>query len=187
MDDLKVCVIWKNDTPYEENFMTKTTEDLQAAFAGESQANRRYLAFAKKADAEGHIQIARLFRAVAAAETVHAHNHLRAMDGVGATNGNLKTAISGENYEWVTMYPEFIKDAEAESVKRALSSFKWAWEVEKVHEELYRNALAALESEQPLAEVDYYVCPVCGYTHEGPLEGICPVCKTPANKFEQVN
>ena len=167
--------------------MTKTSEDLQEAFAGESQANRRYLAFAKKADAEGHTQIAKLFRAAAAAETVHAHNHLRAMNGVSATADNLKTAIAGENYEWVTMYPEFIKDAEADSVKRALSSFKWAWEVEKVHEELYRKALTALEAQQSLAEVDYYVCPICGFTHEGPLDGICPVCKTPANKFERVN
>jgi rubrerythrin len=167
--------------------MTKTSQDLQAAFAGESQANRRYLAFAKKADAEGHPQIAKLFRAAAAAETVHAHNHLRAMDGIGITGDNLKTAIEGENYEWVTMYPEFIKDAEADSVKRALSSFKWAWEVEKVHEELYRKALTALEAQQPLVEVDYYVCPTCGFTHEGPLEGICPVCKSPAKKFERIN
>jgi rubrerythrin len=166
--------------------MSKTIEDLQAAFAGESQANRRYLAFAKKADTDGYPQIAKLFRAAAAAETVHAHNHLRAMDGVGATSDNLKTAIAGENYEWVTMYPEFIKDAEAESMKRALSYFKWAWEVEKVHEELYRKAQAALEAQQPLAEVDYYVCPTCGYTHEGPLQGICPVCKSPADKFERV-
>jgi len=167
--------------------MTKTVEDLKAAFAGESQANRKYLAFAKKADAEGFTQIAKLFRAAAAAETVHAHNHLRAMDGIGPTHENLMGAIEGENYEWVTMYPEFIKDAEAESVKRALSSFKWAWEVEKVHEELYRKALDSLEAQQPLQEVDYYVCPICGYTHEGPLQGICPVCKTPADKFERIN
>jgi rubrerythrin len=167
--------------------MMKTSEDLQTAFTGESQANRRYLAFAKKADAEGHAQIAKLFRAAAAAETVHANNHLRAMDGVGATGDNLKTAIAGENYEWLTMYPEFIKDAEADSMKRALSSFKWAWEVEKVHEELYRKALTALEAQQPLTKVDYYVCPTCGFTHEGPLEGICPVCKSPANKFERIN
>jgi rubrerythrin len=167
--------------------MTKTVDDLQAAFAGESQANRKYLAFAKKADADGLTQIAKLFRAAAAAETVHAHNHLRAMDGVGATSENLKAAIAGENYEWATMYPEFIKDAEAESVKRALSSFKWAWEVEKVHEELYRKALTALETQQPLDPVDYYVCPICGYTHEGPLEGICPICKTSASKFERMS
>jgi rubrerythrin len=167
--------------------MTKTVDDLKAAFAGESQANRKYLAFAKKADADGFTQVAKLFRAAAAAETVHAHNHFRALDGVGSTNDNLKAAIEGENYEVVSMYPEFITDAEAESMKRALNSFKWAWEVEKVHEELYRKALATVEAQQPLKEVDYYVCPICGYTHEGPLEGICPVCKSPAKNFERIN
>jgi rubrerythrin len=167
--------------------MTKTVEDLKAAFAGESQANRKYLAFARKADTDGLTQVAKLFRAAAHAETVHALNHFRAMDGVSSTTDNLQAAIQGENYEWVTMYPEFIRDAEAEAVKRALSSFKWAWEVEKVHEELYRKALTAVEAGQSLPEVDYYVCPICGYTHEGPLQGICPVCKTPADKFERVS
>ena len=170
-----------------EDVMSKTVEDLKAAFAGESQANRKYLAFAKKADADGLPQEAKLFRAAAAAETVHAHSHLRALDGVGTTNDNLKAAIAGENYEWVTMYPEFIKDAEAESMKRALSSFKWAFEVEKIHEELYRKTLASLEAQKPIQEVDYYVCPICGYTHEGPLEGICPICKTSADKFERIS
>lgn len=167
--------------------MTKTDDDLKAAFAGESQANRKYLAFAKKADADGLTQIAKLFRAVAAAETVHAHNHFRAMDGVGTTNENVKAAIAGENYEWTTMYPAFIKDAETESMKRALASFRFANEVEKVHEELYTKALSALEAGKSLPEVDYYVCPICGYTHEGPLQGLCPVCKTPADKFERIN
>jgi rubrerythrin len=166
--------------------MTKTVDDLKAAFAGESQANRKYLAFAKKADADGLTQIAKLFRAAAAAETVHAHNHFRALDGVGTSNENLKTAIAGENYEVVSMYPDFIKDAEAESMKRALNSFKWAWEVEKVHEELYRKALVSLEAQKPLEEVDYYVCPTCGFTHEGPLQGVCPICKTLGEKFERI-
>lgn len=167
--------------------MPKTEDDLKAAFAGESQANRRYLAFAKKADKDGLTQVAKLFRAVAAAETVHAHSHFRAMNGVGSTTENLQTAIAGENYEWTSMYPEFIQDAEAESVKRALASFRFAFEVEKVHEQLYRKALTALESQNPMEEVDYYVCPVCGYTHEGPMDGLCPVCKTPANKYERID
>ena len=167
--------------------MTKTVDDLKAAFAGESQANRKYLAFAKRADADGLTQVAKLFRAAAAAETVHAQNHFRAMDGVGSTADNLKAAIEGENYEWVTMYPDFIQDAEAESNKRALNSFKNAWEVEKVHEALYRKALTALETQQPLPEVDYYVCPVCGNTHEGPLEGKCPVCGTPGSRYERMS
>jgi rubrerythrin len=165
--------------------MSKTVDDLKAAFAGESQANRRYLAYAKKADAEGLSQVAKLFRAAAAAETVHALAHFRAMDGAGATVDNLKAAIGGENYEWVTMYPEFIKDAESESEKRALNSFKYAWEVEKIHEQLYRKALTALETQQALPEVEYYVCPVCGNTHEGPLEGKCPICGTPGSRFER--
>lgn len=170
-----------------EATMTNTIDDLKAGFAGESQANRRYLAFAKKADVDGLTQIAKLFRAAAAAETVHALNHFRAMDGVGTTNDNLKVAIAGENYEVVTMYPDFIKDAEAESMKRALNSFKWAWEVEKMHEALYRKALESLDEQKPLEEVDYYVCPICGNTHEGPLQGFCPICKTPGEKFERIS
>lgn len=164
--------------------MSKTVDDLKAAFAGESQANRRYLAFAKKAEEEGHHQVAKLFRAVAAAETVHAHNHLRALGEIKSTAENLETAIAGENYEVVTMYPEFIADAENEQVKKAITTFKWAYEVEKIHETLYRNALDKLEKGLP--EVDYYVCPICGYTHEGLFTGKCPVCGTPGERFERV-
>ncbi len=167
--------------------MTKTVDDLKAAFAGESQANRKYLAFAKKADADGLTQIAKLFRAVAAAETVHANNHLRALDGVKSTTENLQEAVKGENYEVVSMYPDFIKDAEGEAVKRAVTSFQWAWEVEKLHEVLYRKVLAALDAQQTLPAVDYYVCPVCGNTHEGPMQGPCPVCKTPGERFERIS
>jgi rubrerythrin len=168
--------------------MSKTTDDLKAAFAGESQANRRYLAFAKKAEEEGFTQVARLFRAAAHAETVHALNHLRALGEVKSTTENLQAAIGGENYEVVNMYPEFIKDAEAEDFKRALSSFRWAMEVEKVHEALYTKAFQALEAGQDVPEVEYYVCPVCGFTHEGPPEmGKCPVCATPTERFERMS
>jgi rubrerythrin len=167
--------------------MSKTTDDLKAAFAGESQASRKYLSFAKKADDEGFAQIARLFRAASHAETIHAHNHLKALEGIQSTTENLQTAISGENYEVSSMYPDFIKDAEEEGAKKALRSFNWAMEVEKVHEGLYRKALAALEAHEAQAETDYYVCPLCGYTHEGPLEGRCPVCNTPGEKFERVS
>ncbi len=167
--------------------MTKTVEDLQAAFAGESQANRKYTAFARKADTEGLTQVAKLFRAAAHAETVHALAHFRALDGVGSTTDNLKAAIAGENYEVVSMYPAFIQDAESEAEKRALNSFKNAWEVEKIHEGLYRTALAAVEGQKALPEVDYYVCPVCGFTHEGPLEGRCPVCNTSTERFERIS
>jgi len=167
--------------------MSKTTDDLKAAFAGESQANRRYLAFAKKAEDEGYPQVARLFRAAAHAETIHALNHLRALGGVKSTAENLQAAIAGENHEVVSMYPEFIKDAETEEVKKALNSFRWAMEVEKVHEGLYSKALKALEAGQDVPAVEYYVCPFCGYTHEGPMTEKCPVCGTPAEKFERMS
>jgi len=164
--------------------MTNTLEHLKTAFAGESQANRKYLAFAKKADEEGYPQAARLFRAAAAAETIHAHNHFKAMGGIRTTGENLQEAVNGENYEVVSMYPPMLAAAESENETRAVRSFKWALEVEKVHEALYRKALESLGTET--AAVEYYVCPVCGYTHEGPLDGKCPVCGAPGNMFERI-
>lgn len=165
--------------------MSTTKENLQTAFAGESQASQKYLAFARKAEDEGYPQAAKLFRAAAAAERIHAANHLRAMAGIGSTAENLQAAISGESYEITNMYPPFIAAAEADGEKRALNSLKWAWEVEKIHEGLYRKVLAALETEGK-AGVDYTVCPVCGYTHEGPAPEKCPVCGTPGTRFEWV-
>jgi len=164
--------------------MSKTKEYLQEAFAGESQANRRYLAFAQKAEDEGHPVIAKLFRAVAVAETIHAHNHLRIMGGIGDTADNLKEAIGGENYEVTTMYPEFMQAAEAEGETRALRSFKWAYEVEKVHEELFKAALEELGAEAK--DIEIYVCPICGYTHIGTPPERCPVCGAPQKRFEKV-
>lgn len=166
--------------------MSKTIDDLKAAFAGESQANRKYLAFARKAEEEGLPQIAKLFRAVAAAETVHAHNHLKAMDGVKSTAENLQAAIAGENYEVVSMYPPMLATAEAEGDKRATRSFRWALEVEKIHEALYRKVAETLGMGKDAPEVAYYVCPICGYTHEGPMERNCPVCNLPGEKFERI-
>ncbi len=165
--------------------MTKSSDDLKAAFAGESQANRKYLAFAKKADEEGHPQVARLFRAAAAAETIHAHNHLRALGEVKDTAENLKAAIAGENYEATVMYPDFIKDALSEADKKALQSFKWAMEVEVTHEGLYKEALECLGKEDEA--YDYYICPVCGHTHRRSAPDKCPVCGTPGSKFEKVS
>ncbi|MDP2976083.1 MAG: rubrerythrin family protein [Anaerolineales bacterium] len=166
--------------------MSKTIDDLKAAFAGESQANRKYLAFARKAEEEGLPHIAKLFRAVAAAETVHAHNHLKAMDGVKSTAENLQEAIAGENYEVMSMYPPMLATAEAEGDKRATRSFRWALEVEKIHEALYRKVAETLGMGKDAPEVEYYVCPICGYTHEGPMEGNCPVCNLPGEKFERI-
>lgn len=166
--------------------MSKSIDNLKTAFAGESQANRKYLAFAKKAEEEGFPQIAKLFRAAAAAETVHANNHLRAMDGVKSTAENLEAAIGGENYEVVSMYPPMLADAEAEDDRRSARSFKYALEVEKVHEALYRKAAESLSKSKDAPATEYYVCPVCGYTHEGPMTERCPVCNTMPGLFQKV-
>lgn len=161
-----------------------TIDDLKAAFAGESQAHSKYLAFAKKAEDEGYPQAARLFRAAAEAELIHAHNHLKAMNGIGATADNIQAAINGENFEVVSMYPPYIEDAKAEGNKRAANSFAWAWEVEKTHEGLYREMLAALQAgEDPF---EYYVCPVCGHTHKRGAPDRCPVCGTAGDKFIRI-
>ena len=162
-----------------------TIDNIKAAFAGESQANRKYLAFARKADEEGFAQVARLFRAAAHAETVHALKHFNTAGEVKSTSENLKTAISGEHYENTEMYPAFIKDAEAENNSAALRSFSWANEVEKVHESLYKEALSALG--KPGETYDYYVCPFCGYTHARTAPEKCPVCGAPSSKFERIN
>jgi len=166
--------------------MSSTQENLQDAFAGESQASRRYLFFADKAEKEGQTQIARLFRAAAEAETVHARNHLEAMDGIGSTKDNLGAAISGESYEFTTMYPGFIEQAESEDNKRARVSFGYANEVEKIHHGLYRKALEALEAGQQLKDEPYFVCPFCGNTVAGEAPERCPVCGAPRSKFKQV-
>lgn len=165
--------------------MTTTVDNLATAFAGESQANRRYLAFAKKADEEGHPQVAKLFRAAAHAETVHALNHFKAMGEIKSTAENLETAARGENHEAFTMYPPFVREAETEGHQPALRSFRYALEVEKVHERLYRQALEGLGTDSAVG--DYYVCPVCGYTHFGSPPEKCPVCNTVARKFERIS
>lgn len=163
--------------------MSKSEKNLQDAFAGESQANRKYLAFAKKAEAEGFKQAAKLFRAAAAAETIHAHNHLRELGVVKSTKENLMAAISGESYEFQNMYPQMIADAKAENNKGALQSFNYANEVEKVHAALYQKALDSLGKN---VDTDYYVCSVCGYTAEGSAPDECPVCKSKKQAFSKV-
>ena len=166
--------------------MAKTDENLKAAFAGESQANRMYLAFSKKADSEGLTQIARLFRAAAEAETVHALNHLRVLGQVKSTADNLGTAISGETYEFKKMYPDFIEDAKKENNKPAQVSFDYANKVEQIHAALYQKALDALKNKKELPKADMYVCPVCGNTFEGTTPDVCPICATPKEKFMKI-
>ena len=164
--------------------MSKTEQCLKEAFAGESQANRKYLAFAAKADQEGHPQVARLFRAAAEAETVHAHNHLRALKGIKSTQENLQEAIAGETHEFKKMYPEMIETAKSEGQKEAERSFNFANAVEKVHAELYQKLLNGLGGSQE--DYAYFVCPVCGYTAEKEPPGNCPVCGTKGEMFKKV-
>jgi len=166
--------------------MASTHENVQDAFAGESQANRKYLFFADKAEEEGHKQIARLFRAAADAETVHARNHFRVMEGVGSTKDNLLGAISGENHEFTEMYPAFIKQAEAEGETKARSSFNMANQVEEIHHGLFQSALNMLEKGQAAEEKTFYVCQVCGNTVEGEAPDRCPVCGAPKKMFKAI-
>lgn len=164
--------------------MSKTQKNLQEAFAGESQANRRYLAFASQAAKAGHPQVAKLFRAAAEAETIHAHAHLRTMGGIGSTEENLREAVSGETHEFTAMYPRMIEEAREEGNKPAEKFFTYANEVEKVHAGLYQKALDNLDD---LPETDYYVCSVCGYTCEDHAPDTCPVCKAGAKAFYKVD
>ena len=166
--------------------MTKTDENLKAAFAGESQANRMYLAFAKKAEEEGLTQVAKLFKAAAEAETVHALNHLRVMGQVKTTADNLGTSVSGETYEFKSMYPKMIEEAKAEGNKKAVQSFDYANKVEQIHANLYQKALDALKNNKPVPAADIFVCPVCGNTFEGKAPDICPICFTPKDKFVKI-
>lgn len=166
--------------------MGRTSGNLDEAFAGESKANRMYTAFARKADEEGHKGIARLFRAAAAAETVHALNHLNATDGVKDTVENLKLAVHGEHHEFQSMYPAFIKDAEEEGAKGAKWTFEVASKVEEIHHRLYSAALEALEKGEEVPETDYYVCGICGNTVEGEPPDKCPICGAAKSKFMKI-
>jgi rubrerythrin len=160
-----------------------TADHLKEAFAGESQANRKYLAFAKKAEEEGHNQIARLFRAAAEAETVHAHNHFRVMNGIRSTRENLQEALSGETLEFKEMYPEMMEKAKEEKNTEAFQSFHFADSVEKIHAALYSKALDNLGKNE---EMDYYVCPVCGNTVEKDPPKKCPICGAPGQNFIKI-
>ncbi len=163
-----------------------TTDNLKTAFAGESEANRKYLAFADQADRDGLAQVARLFRAVAAAETIHAHAHLRAMDGVKATLENLQEAMAGEEYEFTEMYPPMVEAAKEEGHKRAERSMTHALEVEKIHHALFQEAVAAVTSGADLPDAPLRVCPVCGHTVIGDAPDQCPVCKARGDRYTEI-
>ena len=163
-----------------------TSDNLKEAFSGESQANRKYLAFAKKAEADGYPQVAKLFRAAAEAETVHAHAHLRVLQGIKSTEDNLQAAIEGEGFEFQQMYPKFLEEAEKEGNKPAVFSFKHALAVEEIHHGLYTEALNAVKSGSDLPDAKLYICPICGNTVKYNVPDKCPVCGAAKEKFQEV-
>ncbi len=166
--------------------MSRTIENLKDAFAGESQANRRYLAFAEKAEKEGLMQAAKLFRAAAEAETIHALNHLRITGEIKSTTENLDAAVSGETFEFKEMYPKYLSIAKQEENDQAAWSFDVANKVEQVHAGLFSKAVEALRNNKELTKIDYYVCSVCGNTVEGMAPEKCPICGAPKTKFFKI-
>jgi rubrerythrin len=166
--------------------MVDSKDNLKEAFAGESQANRKYTYFAEKAESSGNKQIARLFRAAAEAESVHARNHLRVLGEIRSDQENLAAAIGGEHYEFSSMYPDFIEQAKAENNKEAVGSFNLANKVEQVHHKLFQAALKNLENGREFTDTPYYVCQVCGNTVEGEAPDRCPICGAPRDKFKKI-
>ncbi len=161
-----------------------TKDNLMAAFAGESQANRKYLAFAKKAEAEGYKAAARMFRAAAEAETFHAHAHLNAADGVGSTVDNLKAAVSGETFEFEQMYPPYLEEAKAEGHDKAVRSITFAMKAEEVHARLFDEVLSNLSKED---DSIYYLCPSCGYVEKNGSPEACPICNAKGSSFIKID
>jgi len=165
--------------------MPTTKENLKEAFSGESQANQKYRAFAKKAERDGFPNIAKLFKTAAEAERIHAEGHFGALDGIGTTVENIKEAIGGETYEYTEMYPPMLDQAEKDAHK-AKRMFKYAVDAEDVHAQLYKLALAAAEAGKDLEETEFYLCPVCGHIEFGKPEDNCPICGTLASKYVKV-
>ncbi len=166
--------------------MRKMTEDnLKSAFAGESQAHMKYLIFADKAEEEGRLNVARLFRAIAYAEQVHAANHLNALGTVGSTSVNLQAAIGGETYEVEEVYPAYKAVAELQEERRAMQSMNFALEAEKIHAGMYQKAKQAVDGGSDIKLGDLFICSVCGYTVEGEAPGRCPVCGAVKGKFKK--
>ncbi len=165
--------------------MASTKENLEAAFAGESQAFQKYLNYADKADSDGFPNVAKLFRTAAQAERIHAGGHLGALDGVGSTAENLQAAIAGETYEYTEMYPPMLDQAQSDG-HAATRMFGLAVKAEEVHAQLYEKALEAVQQEHDLTETDFYLCPVCGHIELGSLPDVCPICATPADQFAKI-
>jgi rubrerythrin len=167
--------------------MPSTQNNLKSAFAGESQANRKYLFFAEKADKDGFPQVARLFRAAAEAETVHARKHFQTLEsGIADTAKNLESAIDFELVESTEMYPEYVHQAESENNKNAILAFTWASKVEELHADLFDKAFQSVKGGKALKDESYYVCQVCGHTAPGSAPEKCPVCGAPSSRYKKV-
>jgi rubrerythrin len=164
----------------------ETEGNLQQAFGGESMANRRYTFFADKAEKEGYPQVARLFRAVAEAETIHARNHFLVMDAVGSTKDNLTAASIGEHLEFTGMYPNFLEKAREERNQRAEKTFEYANAVERIHHGYFEEALKAVKEGKQPEDHTYFVCQVCGNTVTGAAPDKCPVCGANSQQFKRV-
>ncbi len=162
--------------------MPTTANNLKEAFAGESQANRKYLAFAQKAEQDGFVNVARLFRTTAEAETIHALAHLSALEAIGSTADNLRSAVAGEDYEYQEMYPPMLSQA-AEENHKAKRMFGFAVQAEAVHSQLYRMALEAVAQGKDLAETNFYLCPICGHIELGKPPELCPICKARGSRY----
>lgn len=160
-----------------------THANLEAAFAGESQAHMKYLIFAQRAEQEGFPEVARLFRAISFAEQVHATNHLRTLGNIEQTASNLAAAIAGETYEVEEMYPAFKAVADLQGEKNALRSNTWAMEAEKVHAGMYEKARQAVLAGKDVQLGDVWICEVCGWTVEGDAPEKCPLCGALREKF----
>ena len=162
--------------------MATTKENLETAFAGESQAFQKYTNFADRADKDGFPNVARLFRTAAQAERIHAGGHFAALDGVGSTADNLQSAIDGETYEYTEMYPPMLDQAKTDK-HAALRMFALAVKAEEVHAQLYKKALEAVQQGKDLTDTEFYLCPVCGHIEFGSPPDKCPICGAPAAKF----
>lgn len=175
----------KNDAELTEK-KDQTTKNLEYALSGECQANRKYLAFAEIADKEGYPAVARLWRAAAAAEAIHANNHMRVLGMLKSTEGNLRSAVTGEQYEFETMYPEFVKTAKEAGKPEAAKSMEYAFKVEQLHHKMFKEDLKELEEHKRPELVAYWVCSVCGNTVPKSPPEICPICSSPKSKFFEI-
>ena len=164
-----------------------TTENAKEALAGESQANRKYLAFSEKAAEEGFRNVAVLFKAASEAEAIHAKKLLKVLSTIGSTEKNLEASILGETHEFTTMYPEFVKGAEVEKRTDALLAFTHAMKAEEVHAGLYQKALAAIKAGKDIGREKVFLCPVCGNIEVGRVPDKCPICAVFGKQFREIS